>query len=42
MNSFLLVYILYNKNIIIDVRPIMDTFIIIDNDNNVFKLIDNN
>ncbi len=39
IHSFLLSYCIYFKNKIIEVKPIMDTFILINNDNNTFKLV---
>ena len=37
--SFLLSYSVYFKNKIIEVKPIMDTFILINNQQNTFKLV---
>ncbi len=39
IHSFLLSYCIYFKNKIIEVKPIMDTFILINNHNNTFKLV---
>lgn len=38
INTFLLTYIIYFQNKIIEVKPIMDTFILINNEHNIFKL----
>lgn len=38
INSFLLTYFIYYQNKIIEVKPIMDTFILINNEQNIFKL----
>jgi hypothetical protein len=40
INCYLLTYVLYNKNIIIDVKPIMDTFSLINDDYKLIKIID--
>ncbi len=40
LNCCLLVYILYFKNNLIDVKPIMDTFTIIDNNYKLYKIIE--
>lgn len=38
INSFLLTYFIYYQNKIIEVKPIMDTFVLINNEQNIFKL----
>jgi hypothetical protein len=38
INSFLLTYFIYYQNKIIEVKPIMDTFVLINNEQSIFKL----
>lgn len=38
INTFLLSYIIYYQNKVIEVKPIMDTFILINKEQNIFKL----
>ncbi len=40
INCYMLVYVLHNKNLIIDVKPIMDTFSLLDNENNLIKIFE--